>query len=544
VSCDSFPPGRAGPPPEGSELTPTRAFPRALSGVAVLALSLGGAVGAFVVSAGPAAADTVNVTNTADDGTSTSLRGVLESANDGDVIVLTAGATYQLTICNPPVVKALEGSSGWGDVEISGAVTIQGNGATIEQTCEDRVLYTQDEITIENTTITGGNVEGPGGGLFQDSDNPTTLTGVTFTGNDSLDGGGVATSGNVFITDSTFSGNEAFGSGDGGGLKVYSDVATVEIGGSTFSGNTAGGWGGAFEQEGQSGGEATGVFQLTVTTSSIVGNTAEGDGAGGLDTEDPSTTVIDHSTLSGNTGGLAGAVGNFTDNTDFSANASTFSGNTSHGAGSAVLGGGTYSFVNSTITGNTVAGFGAVNVEDLTLLHVTMTNNTSLGQDESGPLSTRGLGSLALEDDAANIVTPTLTSTDSVVAQPHGAVNCSGGRAQEMSAAAAIPSSTDGGYNFSDDTSCGFTAVTSSQKTPNDPMLGALTNNGGATETLLPLAGSPLLDAIPPAVCGSNVDQRDITRPQGAGCDIGAVEVVVVAPAPAPAAVVTPKFTG
>src|SRR3954470_4554997 len=113
-------------------MTPTfaRVLPRALSAVAALALSFGGAAGAFVLTAGPAAADTVNVTNTADDGTPTSLRGVLENANDGDIVVLTAGASSRRTICDPPVVKDLEGSFGWGDVEIEGSVTIVGNGAT------------------------------------------------------------------------------------------------------------------------------------------------------------------------------------------------------------------------------------------------------------------------------------------------------------------------------------------------------------------------------------------------------------------------------
>jgi hypothetical protein len=75
---------------------------------------------------------------------------------------------------------------------------------------------------------------------------------------------------------------------------------------------------------------------------------------------------------------------------------------------------------------------------------------------------------------------------------------------------------------------------------------------------MLPAATSPLLDAVPVAGCqadgaeGITTDQRGITRPQGAGCDVGAVEVVVTAPeppappappAPAPVAAVA-RFTG
>jgi hypothetical protein len=37
-------------------------------------------------------------------------------------------------------------------------------------------------------------------------------------------------------------------------------------------------------------------------------------------------------------------------------------------------------------------------------------------------------------------------------------------------------------------------------------------------------------------------DERDVTRPQGTGCDIGAVEVEVVAKAPL--VIITPRFTG
>lgn len=57
-----------------------------------------------------------------------------------------------------------------------------------------------------------------------------------------------------------------------------------------------------------------------------------------------------------------------------------------------------------------------------------------------------------------------------------------------------------------------------------NPLLAVLADNGGPTLTMLPQAASPAVDAI---AC-TNVpalDQRGVARPQGAQCDIGAVEI-------------------
>ncbi len=56
-----------------------------------------------------------------------------------------------------------------------------------------------------------------------------------------------------------------------------------------------------------------------------------------------------------------------------------------------------------------------------------------------------------------------------------------------------------------------------------NPLLGPLANNGGPTQTHLPLTGSP---AINTGNTTLTVDQRGTTRPQGAADDKGAVEVV------------------
>src|SRR5262249_5731797 len=133
-------------------------------------------------------------------------------------------------------------------------------------------------------------------------------------------------------------------------------------------------------------------------------------------------------------------------------------------------------------------------------------------------------------------------SFGSVVALPlGGGTNCVGAPLNSL------------GYNFSDDASCGFTTGTD-KATAGDPQLGALADNGGPTLTRSPQTGSRLIAALPVAHCSDAsaaaivplVDQIGTSRPQGNGCEIGAVEVVVVAPTPeVPVPVVIqPNFTG
>ncbi len=83
-----------------------------------------------------------------------------------------------------------------------------------------------------------------------------------------------------------------------------------------------------------------------------------------------------------------------------------------------------------------------------------------------------------------------------------------------------------------------YSASLASQILPWNSILGAgplsnyglaeLADNGGPTETMALLPGSPLIDAGDDAVCDNsfvnNLDQRGVTRPQGGHCDIGSYE--------------------
>ncbi|HTI97718.1 MAG TPA: choice-of-anchor Q domain-containing protein [Dongiaceae bacterium] len=82
----------------------------------------------------------------------------------------------------------------------------------------------------------------------------------------------------------------------------------------------------------------------------------------------------------------------------------------------------------------------------------------------------------------------------------------------------------DLGHNLSTDASAALTNATSLKNT--DPMLGALTNNGGPTLTFALRPGSPALDAADTATAPAT-DQRGVPRPQGVAADIGAFEGAV-----------------
>ena len=109
-------------------------------------------------------------------------------------------------------------------------------------------------------------------------------------------------------------------------------------------------------------------------------------------------------------------------------------------------------------------------------------------------------------------------------------------------------SATSDGYNLSDDGSCSFFLDGAGERT-SVPLFNAIgdinsvpsgldprgvENNGGPMQTAALFPGSPAIDAIPAASCtdvnGAAVttDQRGFARPQGAGCDIGAYELVPV----------------
>jgi hypothetical protein len=261
----------------------------------------------------------------------------------------------------------------------------------------------------------------------------------------------------------------------------------------------------------------SGSGAFTLNDATITGSTAT-TGGGGIEAgNDNAVLTINNSTITDNRASFGAGIG--TAGTVTVRN-STITANTASGA---LGGGGVRSFndpvtiINSTLTGNTTPGGPgggiAVAQNGVVLVYATVVGNSS-------PTSANVA--------AGTATTGGLTSFGSVISGPQGGgANC------------VADSTTSNGFNFSDDASCGFTSTGDTQDA-GDPDLGSLASNGGATQTMLPQAGSPLIDAIPAALCqadgasGITSDQRGVTRPEGPGCDIGAVEVEPTAPPDGP----------
>jgi hypothetical protein len=87
------------------------------------------------------------------------------------------------------------------------------------------------------------------------------------------------------------------------------------------------------------------------------------------------------------------------------------------------------------------------------------------------------------------------------------------------------PNISSNGWNIVTDTSCALPRADDLQRV--DPLLGPLTDVGGPTRVRVPDAGSATIDRVPTTSSrceDASDDQTGTDRPQGAGCDVGAVE--------------------
>jgi hypothetical protein len=152
------------------------------------------------------------------------------------------------------------------------------------------------------------------------------------------------------------------------------------------------------------------------------------------------------------------------------------------------------------------------------------TTVTAFSGSDANPSSFIVNVSSALELEHATLsgvtlVTPQLTTARSVaIAATDGSVCPVPG---DASSGVTVAST---GYNWFSDTSCGLNGPADRQEDAVF-LLGPLADNGGAVPTRLPENQSVLIDRVPIGACSITPDARGVTRPQGAACDIGAVEV-------------------
>jgi hypothetical protein len=270
--------------------------PRLRRGISAAAVVVGTCVAASAAAAQPALASTVPCSVA-------SLVSAISAANGSNgTVTLTAGCVYTLTAAN----NSTDGGTGL--PVITGRVTVQGSGATIQRsaaagTAAFRIfdVASAGSLTLSSVTLSNGlannGVQG-GGAIY--SHGTLSVSGSTFTGNSSpattgTSGGAINSSGTLTVTTSTFTGNTAQ---EGGGVF---NQKTATITNSTFTNNKATIYGG--------GALLNAAGTETVTGDTFVGNTGPGGGAIDNDT----TLNIADSTFYNNTGGSngGGAVENF-----------------------------------------------------------------------------------------------------------------------------------------------------------------------------------------------------------------------------------------
>lgn len=501
-----------------------------------------------------AAAATFSVTTTADSNSGTCVPGscTLRQA------VVAANATPGSTIALPAGHYALS----FGELQLLANVTIDGAGPAatmIAQTGTARIFnVTGAAVTarLEGVAVERGVVAGTsalparGGGISNSG--TLTLADVVVRNNvvrpadntgTTPEGGGIYNAGVLHIVAGRIEGNRAsslpYAGGIPAGAGILNQGGQVDLTDSVIARNSTVNENGIAEGAGLTSLALTAHGAgVTLTRVLVDGNRALNLGSGGVAegggiwTFRTDLTILESSLTANEAVGGSIAIGggiavfregNFILERSLVANNASEAATFAEGAGMRINGTTTelQRVVNSTIAANrsvspsasTGAGIAHNGGARMEVVSSTISGNRGEGggNDRGGNLNDGGSeGSV-------------LTLRDSIVSAGFGAAggeNCSGSGVQSA------------GHNIDSRDQCNFHA--GGDKVNTDPLLATLAGNGGPTETMALLPGSPAIDAGD--ACPAT-DQRDIARPQGGACDLGAYELI---PPPVPPATPPP----
>ena len=397
------------------------------------------------------------------------------------------------------------------------SVTLSAGGTQRLFVTEGEVDFTVQHLTLADARVNGPRGDGPseensGAAIYRGSDATLAVVGCTFLNNHA-----------------TASGNDV------GGGAIYSRGGDTIIVGSTFDGNSA------------ASGGAIGNLRsnLTVVNSVFVNNQAleQNGGAVAVDGQNPDhgrVMVLCGITVRNNSAQLEGGgvyrYGYPDESTEI--DSCTFDGNSaeaaegSHAGGLYVLtdtpGAMPLTLTNSAITrntsGNGAAGLFLYNVP-VTVTNVTVAENVAIHSLAGGIAANGVSGTLTnctiannhadAEDSFGGGITgaENLQLDNTIVAN-----NTAGNEWNPVNCTATAGSGANNLQHPAEMASGGADTECAPGITFTDPLLGPLADNGGPTETMALLPGSPAIGA------GSNcpaTDQRG--EPRDSGCDLGAV---------------------
>ena len=482
----------------------------------------GAVLGASALLAPSAEAADVTVTNL-NDGGGGSLRDAISTAAAGDTIVFTPGLSGTINA----------GS----EMSITKSLTIQGpnsSAITIDGGDNNRIFRVAtatagEPVSISGLTLANGSAGANSGGAILATNSHLTLDSVTI--RDSEAG---ASSGS-FKYD-----------GGGGGVAIFGNNSALTVTGSRIVNNTSADYGGGIETAELHG-------DLTITGSTLAGNVAAEYGGGLAVYDQTADVVIDKSTITGNDGGTRDGGGVWFEDvyggSSVTISDSTVSANTTDRAGGGVSLGENFSgpvkIVSTTVTGNSAADGGGIQMADLdgsgsfAITSSTVTGNTATNT-AGGVLRGYQLGSgTPSQSDIA--VTSTVIAGNLA---PNGSPDVGQNPAATgtLTLTNSFLQSTAGATYVDNPVGSSITGA--------DPMLEPLGDNGGPTQTQVPKASSPLVDAG--LASGLTNDQRGLTRTvdypdvsstHGSdGTDIGAAELQLP-PLPPPPSRPTIQFS-